>query len=112
MPKTKLPKPPVKLEGEALEYWKRHAERLWDSGKLTSSDLDSFCVLCDLWAMHTELRMVKPGADAYREMVQLNNVSKEFFKYAREFGLLGPAARRKAKDDDAETDEPKDEFGF
>lgn len=102
--------PPIELTGEALAYWNRHASRLRASGTLTDSDLDAFCILCDLWEKFTELRELKTGADNFREMIQLSNVQKQYHAYAKQFGLL-PRERKTAK---METEPPKakDKFGL
>jgi phage terminase small subunit len=104
------PTPPVALTGPAADFWKRHAERLWDAGILTDADLDSFTICCHAFAKVQELQALDAGEGNYRGMVQLVNFMKQFHSYAQQFGLM-PKARKQAR---LSIDAPKakDEFGL
>jgi phage terminase small subunit len=103
--------PPSSLRGEALAFWDRHAGRLRDAGILTPADLDSFVLLCRTHALLDALHaVVEPGADAFREMIQLVNLTKQYVALARQFGLL-PRERKQAKMS-VERPKPKDKFGL
>jgi len=102
--------PPIPLAGEARKFWTRHAARLRAAGLLTEADLDSFAVLCLTWGKLVEISKNKTGAERFREMVQLNQLLKQYQQYAREFGLM-PASRKRAKLD-PNTPPAKDEFGL
>jgi hypothetical protein len=99
--------PPVPLTGHALSFWDRHAPRLEAAGILTAADAESFAVLCLTWDKLVALSAYPPGADSFREMVQLVNLKKQYHAYAKQFGLM-PRERRAAKmdqDPPAQTDE-------
>jgi phage terminase small subunit len=102
--------PPLPLNAVARAFWDRHHDRLRRAGLLTDADVDSFAVLCVLWSKLAVLSAAEPGADQFREMVQLNQLGKQYHAYAREFGLL-PRDRKRSK---LEADEQpkKDEFGL
>jgi phage terminase small subunit len=102
--------PPLPLNPTARAFWDRHHDRLRAAGMLTEADLDSFAVLCVTWSKLATISASEPGADQFREMVQLNQLLKQYHTYAREFGLL-PRDRKRSKLD---TDAPaaKDEFGL
>jgi phage terminase small subunit len=103
-------KPTLPLDRAAQAFWDRHADRLQAAGLLTPGDVDSFSLLCVTWSKLNTIAASEPGADNFREMVQLNQLLKQYQQYAREFGLL-PASRRKSKLD-AEAPAKKDEFGL
>lgn len=103
-------KPPLPLNAAAQEFWVRHHDRLWAAGLLTDADLDSFAVLCVTWSKLVAISASEPGADQFREMVQLNQLLKQYHTYAREFGLL-PRDRKRSKLD-ADAPPQKDEFGL
>lgn len=102
------PEPPIPLAGEALTFWRSHYRRLKRSGILTRADVESFAVLCLTWGKIQSLAAIEPGADNYREMIQLINLVKQYQSLAKQFGLL-PRERKAAKMDDATTTK-KDEF--
>ena len=105
-----MTEPPLPLSDTARAFWDRHHDRLKAAGLLTDADLDSFAVLCVTWSKLATISKSEPGADQFREMVQLNQLLKQFHTYAREFGLL-PRDRKRSK---LESDGPpaKDEFGL
>ena len=102
--------PPIPLAGEALKFWRKHFRPLADRGILTEADLESFAVLCVTWSKLVALSGIEPGPEAYREMIQLTNLTKQYQALARQFGLL-PRERKQAKMD-APPKGQKDEFGF
>jgi phage terminase small subunit len=102
--------PPLPLNKVAREFWDRHYDRLRAAGLLTDADLDSFAVLAVTWSKLAVVSRSEPGADQFREMVQLNQLLKQYQAYAREFGLL-PRDRRRSKLD-ADAPPAKDEFGL
>lgn len=102
--------PTLPLNRTAREFWSRHYDRLHAAGLLTEADLDSFAVLCLTWSKLAALAEEEPGADQFREMVQLNQLLKQYQQYAREFGLL-PRDRKRSKLE-AEAPPAKDEFGL
>jgi hypothetical protein len=75
---------------------------------LTSSDANSFTILCYTYGMIAELSHIKPGADNYREMVQVGRLLKEYQSLAKQFGLL-PRERKQSKMNTEPAPE-KDEF--
>ncbi len=102
--------PPLPLNAVARAFWDRHHDRLRAAGLLTDADLDSFAVLCVTWSKLATISASEPGADNFREMVQLNQLLKQYQAYAREFGLL-PRDRKRSKLD-GEAPGGKDEFGL
>lgn len=102
--------PPLPLNSVARAFWDRHHDRLQAAGLLTDADVDSFAVLCVTWSKLTVVAQSEPGAEQFREMVQLNQLLKQYQAYAREFGLL-PRDRKRSKLD-AEAPPTKDEFGL
>jgi phage terminase small subunit len=102
--------PTLPLNRTARDFWDRHHDRLRAAGLLTDGDVDSFCVLCVTWSKLAAISQHEPGADQFREMVQLNQLLKQYQQYAREFGLM-PRDRKRSK---LETDAPptRDEFGL
>jgi phage terminase small subunit len=103
-------RPTLPLTEAARGYWDRHARRLARLRILTPGDLDSFTLLCVTWGMLSTLSDTQPGADQFREMVQLANLQKQYLALARQFGLV-PRERRAAKLE-GEKPEQKDEFGL
>ena len=101
--------PTLTLDGPAREFWDRHALQLRNAGILEDCDLDSFTLLCVTWGKIAALAAVPPGENAYREMVQLNNLNKQYQALAKSFGLL-PRERRASKFEREETE--KDTFGI
>lgn len=101
--------PPVPLSGPAREFWNRHAPRLTDAGVLTEADRETFAVLCLTWEKVLHLSQFEPGADRYREMVQLANMLKQYHSFAKQFGLM-PRERKLAKMGQEKPEE--DEFGI
>jgi phage terminase small subunit len=104
---TAAPQPPVPLAPEARRFWDRHYRRLEAAQVLTPADVDSFAVLAMTWGMVQDLAGTEPGADQYREMIQLTNLLKQYQSLAKQFGLL-PRERKAAKmghDAPAATDE-------
>lgn len=101
---------PLPLNKTAREFWDRHHDRLRAAGLLTDADVDSFAVLCVTWSKLAAISASEPGAGMFREMVQLNQLLKQYHAYAREFGLL-PRDRKRSKLD-AEAPAAKDEFGL
>lgn len=85
-------KPPRSLSGEARDYWKRHADRLAAAGLLTDADVDSFALLCQLWADVGRLRQLAE-ADPRKNRNYLDSV-KAWQSMARQFALL-PLERKK-----------------
>ncbi len=104
------PEPNLPLSGPSRAFWDRHYTRLKKAGILTKADPDSFAVLCLMWGKLHALSECEPGADAYREMVQLVNLTKQFQAMAKQFGLL-PRERKQAKMT-VDAPEKKDEFGL
>lgn len=102
--------PSVTLDREGRAFWDRHYERLTAEGILTENDLETFACCCMTWSMIVELREIRPGAGSFREMIQFNNLNKQFLAYAKQFGLL-PRERRAAKMEASPTS-TKDEFGL
>jgi phage terminase small subunit len=102
--------PPLRLNTVAREFWDRHAARLAAVGLLTAADQDTFAVLCIVWGKLSALAGTEPGEGQFREMVQLDRLTKQYHTLAREFGLA-PKSRRRDKLD-AEPAPAKDEFGF
>ncbi len=104
------PPPPMPLNAVARSFWDRHHARLRAAGLLTDADLDSFAVLCLTWSKLTAISVNEPGAENFREMVQLNQLLKSYQAYAREFGLM-PRDRKRNKLE-AEAPPTRDEFGL
>jgi phage terminase small subunit len=102
--------PPLPLDRVGREFWDRHYDRLKAAGLLTDADLDSFAVLCVTWSKLTLIARSEPGADQFREMVQLNQLLKQFHTYGREFGFFPRDRKRSKLDGDAPP--AKDEFGL
>lgn len=102
------PEPPLPLNRSAREFWDRHHDRLRAAGILTDADVDSFAVLCLTWSKLAAIAGTDPGADQFREMIQLDRLTKQYRDLAKQFGLL-PRDRRMAKMD-AERPAAKDEF--
>lgn len=102
--------PTLPLDPVARAFWDRHHDRLVAAGLLTEADLDSFAVLCMTWSKLNTIAASAPGPENFREMVQLNQLLKQYHTYAREFGLL-PRDRRRSKLD-AEAPPERDEFGL
>lgn len=103
-----MSEPPLPLNRIARAFWDRHYDRLQAAGLLTDADLDSFAVLCLTWSKLAAVSESEPGAEQFREMVQLNQLLKQYQSYAREFGLL-PRDRKRNKLD-ADAPPTKDEF--
>lgn len=103
-----IPEPNLPLNPTARAFWDRHAARLRAAGLLTDADLDSFAVLAVTWSKLSAISASEPGAAQFREMVQLNQLLKQYQAYAREFGLL-PRDRKRSKID-AEPQTQRDEF--
>lgn len=102
--------PPLPLNTEARRFWDRHAERLRAVGLLTAADADSFAVLCVIWSKLAALSSTEPGEGQFREMVQLNQLGKQYHAYAAQFGLL-PKDRQRNKLA-GEPPPAKDKFGL
>lgn len=105
-----MAEPPLPLNNVARAFWDRHHDRLKAAGLLTDADLDSFAVLCVTWSKLAAVSQSEPGADQFREMVQLNQLLKQYQAYAREFGLM-PRDRKRNKLD-ADAPPASDEFGL
>jgi phage terminase small subunit len=108
--KKPAPPPPIPLDAEALAFWQKHYRRLKRDGVLTRNDVESFAILCLTWGKVQSLAHYEPGADNYREMIQLVNLLKQYQSLAKQFGLL-PRERKAAKME-APAREKKDEFGL
>jgi hypothetical protein len=92
MPDNKPPRRPAELTDPAAKrFWDRHVDRLWEDATLTARDVESFTALCQVWGRLQKLANHDP-AD-YRLGVQFNNLLKQYEKYARSFGLIGPKGR-------------------
>lgn len=102
--------PPLPLNTVARSFWDRHVGRLESVGLLTAADVDTFAVLCVVWSKLSALSSTEPGEGQFREMVQLDRLTKQYHALAREFGLC-PKDRRRSKLD-AEPQPAKDEFGL
>lgn len=105
-------KPPIPLSGEALKFWKRHALRLKKAGILSDRSEDSFVLLCQTWGMVQALSGIEPGADAFREMIQLNNLLKNYQSLAKQFGLLPRDAKQAKMDAPPPAKKAAGEFTF
>lgn len=108
--KRRAPEPNLPLTGEAREFWNRHYWRLKRARVLTKADPDSFALLCLVWGQLYALSGIQPGADAFREMIQFTNLTKQYQALAKQFGLL-PRERKAAKME-VEAPAKKDEFGL
>jgi phage terminase small subunit len=108
--KSTAPEPPIPLDREALAFWRKHYRRLEDAKVLTDADVESFAVLCLTWGKLQDLAGIRPGADTYREMIQLVNLLKQYQALAKQFGLL--PRERKAARMDLDPPAEKDEFGL
>lgn len=102
--------PPLPLNTAARAFWDRHHDRLRAAGIMTDADVDSFCVLCLTWSKLAALASIEAGADQFREMIQLDRLTKQYAVLAKQFGLL-PRDRRMAKMDGDQAP-AKDEFGL
>lgn len=102
--------PPLPLNKIARGFWDRHHDRLRAAGLLTDADLDSFAVLAVTWSKLAAVSESEPGPGMFREMVQLNQLLKQYQAYAREFGLM-PRDRKRSKLD-ADAPPARDEFGL
>lgn len=102
--------PTLPLNRVARAFWDRHYARLRAAGLLTDADVDSFAVLCVTWSKLAAVSESEPGPDQFREMVQLNQLLKQYQQYAREFGLL-PRDRKRSKLD-TEAPPANDEFNL
>lgn len=79
-------KPPKKLSGEALEFWKRNAPLCEQMGTLTDADADTFAILCEVW---------KKLADTDEmDTIRYVCLTKQFSNYSKLFGL-DPVSRKK-----------------
>ncbi|QEL18540.1 P27 family phage terminase small subunit [Limnoglobus roseus] len=105
-----MPKPPFPLRAEAQDFWNAHADQLERDGILTAKDLHAFAVCALTWQRICELQEFRAGADNYREMIQLANMTKQFHSFAKQFGLM-PRERAHSKLDRPK-EEQKDEFGL
>ncbi len=105
-----MPQPPIKLTGEAERFWQAHAPRLEAEGTLTEADHHALAICATVWQRITDLQTYEAGAENYREMVQLANLTKQYHAYAKQFGLM-PRERKMAKMDVAPSIE-RDEFGL
>ena len=101
--------PPLPLNPKAQEFWDRHHDRLTAAGILTPADVDSFAVLCVVWGKIAALAWVEPGPENYRQLIQLDRLTKQYAQMARQFGLT-PLSRGAKLDGDAS--KPKDEFNL
>jgi phage terminase small subunit len=108
---VKPPKPPIKLDQEALKLWNRHSIRLKQAGILSDRSIESFLLLCQTWGMLQTLMEYQPGGANFREMTQLNQLHKNYQALARQFGLL-PAAARAAKMEEQPPKPKAGEFEF
>lgn len=102
--------PPLPLNPTARAFWDRHHDRLRKAGILTDADVDSFAVLCLTWSKLYALAAIEAGADQFREMIQLDRLTKQYRDLAKQFGLL-PRDRRMSKMD-ADEKPTTDEFGL
>lgn len=102
--------PPLPLNRVARAFWDRHHDRLRATGLLTDADVDTFAVLCVIYSKVAAISAFEPGADQFREMVQFNQLTKQYHTFAREFGLA-PRDRKRSKLD-AEAPPEKDQFGL
>ena len=105
-----MPQPPIELTGEAERFWHAHAARLEAEGTLTEADHHALAICATVWQRITDLQTFSAGAENYREMVQLANLTKQYHAYAKQFGLM-PRERKLSKMDTPLNTE-KDEFGL
>jgi phage terminase small subunit len=83
---------PSWLEGEAISFWDRNVKHLQESGMLSEKDIDTFAMLCDIYG---EYRACDPRKDS-KEAIRYSAMTKQYFQFAKQFGLL-PVARKKSK---------------
>lgn len=101
--------PPLALNEKAKEFWDRHHDRLTAAGILTPADVDSFAVLCVMWGKIAALAWIEPGAENYRQLIQLDRLTKQFAQLARQFGLTPLSRGAKLDGDNAK---PAGEFNL
>jgi hypothetical protein len=83
---------PNHLTGESEKFWHRHAKRLYEVGLLTEADVESFCLLCDIWAL---IRGCQPALDS-KEAIRYVGLAKQYITLAKQFCLL-PKDRKVSK---------------
>lgn len=103
------PVPPLPLNTVARGFWDRHAARLLGAGLLTDADLDAFAVGCLTFSKLAALSGAEPGPDQYREMIQLDRLTKQFGEFCKQFGLT-PLSRKRGKLGTGTAPKKKDEF--
>lgn len=96
---------PTYLSGEAKRFWQVHAKRLYLGGMLTEADVESFVLLCEIWAM---IRGCNPEEDS-REAIRYIGLVKQYFQISRQFGMM-PKDRKQSKIETTKQEE--DEFGL
>lgn len=102
-PKTKIPKPPPHVQGEALAEWKRISRKLHKLKLLTTIDgtaLAAYCIEYERWAdandklrTHGTVGKTKNGQFIQSPFLSIaNRASCEMRKWLIEFGMT-PSAR-------------------
>lgn len=82
--------PYLKPEGKA--FWKKHYNRLMESGLMTVADEESFIQLCEVWS---DLRTVDRDAGS-PQALRWGSLNKIYLALAKQFGML-PRDRKAAK---------------
>jgi len=104
--------PPKSLTGLAKEFWNRHATALSKADMLSPQDVDSFCLLCNIWAL---LDVAQKAAQADpKKMRQFLDLTKQYQSLAKPFCLL-PTDRKKwsvSFKDTLDAHADKEEFDF
>ena len=79
------------LDADALCYWTRHASQLVENQLLTAQTVDSFALLCDLWAKTKAMS----GAQVNRQYL---DTVRAFTSLAKLFRLM-PSEKPNVKED-------------
>lgn len=94
---------PKKLTGEALAYWQRNAKLCERMGTLTDADVDTFTLLCTVWARLAAAEVNSAGS------IEFVCLTKQFSNLSKLFGL-DPVSRKKLGIEHDQED--ADEFGI
>jgi hypothetical protein len=81
---------PSYLQGEAREYWKRHANRLQAAKLLTDADAESFALLCEIWGLVRSTAPSESSAAALRYI----GLVKQYFAIGKQFGMFAKDRKR------------------
>ncbi len=103
-----IPRRPSNLTGYAAKFWKRHLQRLWDSGRISMGQIPGFELLCDSYKSMRELEdAVKDVGSFYQIKTQfskkwvetpqnfaLQRERKTYFKFMSDYGMTSVSSKR------------------